>query len=76
DSLNPVLARWYRYSMVSHLLEPKHRTYVVRTREGRYAKLQFVSYYCPGPTAGCVTFRYAFILRPPSRPGDGWPALP
>ncbi|MGH7675486.1 MAG: HmuY family protein, partial [Gemmatimonadales bacterium] len=42
DSLNPVLARWYRYSMVSHLLEPKHRTYVVRTREGRYAKLQFV----------------------------------
>lgn len=60
DSLNPAVARWYRYSMVSHLLEPKPRTYVVRTRDGRYAKLEFLGYYCPGPSAGCVTFVYAY----------------
>jgi hypothetical protein len=76
DTLNPAVARWYRYSMVSHLLESRRRTYVVRTREGRYAKLEFLSYYCPGPAAGCVTFRYAFIRRPPSRPGGARPALP
>jgi hypothetical protein len=25
DTLNPVLARWYRYSMFSHLLQPRGR---------------------------------------------------
>ena len=60
DTINPAIGRWYRYSMVSHLLEPKPRTYVVRTRDGRYAKLEFLGYYCPGPSAGCVTFVYAY----------------
>ncbi|MGH7646449.1 MAG: HmuY family protein [Gemmatimonadales bacterium] len=85
DTLNPAVARWYRYSMVSHLLEPKRRTYVVRTRDGQYAKLEFLGYYCPGPSAGCVTFQYAYqgvggrllaTRRPPSHPGGGRPALP
>ncbi len=76
DTLNPAVARWYRYSMVSHLLESRRRTYVVRTRDGRYAKLELLSYYCPGPSAGCVTFRYALIRRPPSRPGGARPVLP
>lgn len=73
DTLNPAVARWYRYSMVSHLLESRRRTYVVRTRDGRYAKLEFLSYYCPGPSAGCVTLRYAVIRRPPSPREDGPP---
>ncbi|MBI4420811.1 MAG: HmuY family protein, partial [Gemmatimonadetes bacterium] len=60
DSTNPVLARWYRYSTVSHLLRPKPLTYVIRARDGRYAKLEFLSYYCPGPQPGCVTFRYLY----------------
>jgi len=59
DTLNPTLARWYHYSMFSHLLRPKHQIYVIRSRGGRHTKLEFLSYYCPGPEPGCVTIRYA-----------------
>ena len=58
DTLNGALARWYRYSMFSHLLRPRPDVYVVRTRAGGQAKLEFLGYYCPGPEPGCLTFRY------------------
>ena len=61
DSSNAAIRRWYSYSMLSHLLVPRGRLYVVRTSEGRFAKLELISYYCPGPQAGCLTFRYGFI---------------
>lgn len=57
---NPALERWYRYSFFAHTLEPKDVSYVVRTSEGRYAKLRILSYYCPGAVAGCLTFAYAY----------------
>jgi hypothetical protein len=60
DSVNPALARWYDYGFISHLLTPRPRTYVVRTADGRWAALRFLSYYCPGPTPGCVTFEYVY----------------
>lgn len=60
DSVNLAVQRWYSYSFTSHLLSPKPRVYGVRTADGRYAKLQFVGYYCPGATPGCVTFRYVY----------------
>ena len=60
DTVNAAIDRWYSYSMVSHLLEPNGHVYVVRTRESRFAKLEFLSYYCPGVVAGCLTFRYVF----------------
>ncbi len=59
DTVNLALARWYQYSMFSHLLRPKHEIYVIRSRGGLYTKLEFLSYYCPGPEPGCVTIRYA-----------------
>ncbi|HWP38247.1 MAG TPA: HmuY family protein [Gemmatimonadales bacterium] len=59
DTVNPAVARWYRYSFVTHLLKPAPRVYVVRTNRGAFAKLEFLGYYCPGPAPGCVTFRYA-----------------
>jgi len=61
DTLNRALARWYRYSMFSHLLHPRRQVYVIRSRAGRYAKLEFLSYYCPGPEPGCLTFRYQLV---------------
>ena len=61
DTLNRALARWYRYSLFSHLLHPKRLVYVLRSRAGRYAKLEFLSYYCPGPEPGCVTLRYQLL---------------
>ncbi|HEV8358326.1 MAG TPA: HmuY family protein [Gemmatimonadales bacterium] len=61
DSINPGIRRWYSYGMLSHLLVPKGHLYVVRTSEGRFAKLELISYYCPGLEAGCLTFRYRFL---------------
>ena len=58
DTVNAAIARWYRYSMFSHLLRPKGQIYVIRSRSGPVTKLEFLSYYCPGPEPACVTFRY------------------
>ncbi|MEX2572583.1 MAG: HmuY family protein [Gemmatimonadota bacterium] len=60
DTLNAEIGDWYSYSYFTHLLTPRARTFAVRTADGRFAKLQFVGYYCPGATPGCVTFRYVF----------------
>jgi hypothetical protein len=53
------VGKWYRYSLLTHLLESTGHVYVVRTVAGRLFKLQIVSYYCPGLAAGCMTIRYA-----------------
>lgn len=60
DSVNPAIADWYDYGFTSHLLTPKARVYAVRTADGRYAKLELISYYCAGARPGCLTFRYAY----------------
>jgi hypothetical protein len=60
DPRNPAIAGWYRYGFFSHVLTPKPRVWAVRTADGRYAKLEIVSYYCPGAQPGCVTFRYVY----------------
>ncbi len=62
DTLNPAIARWYSYSMLTHLLKSRRQVYAVRTSEGRYAKLQVLSYYCTRARAGCLTFRYRYPL--------------
>ena len=65
DTVNAVLNRWYDYRLLTHLLEPNGHVYSIRTREGRYAKLDILSYYCPGPRAGCPTVRYTIPLESP-----------
>ena len=60
DTVNPAFRRWYDYGFTSHLLTPKPRVYVVRTADGRFAKLEILSYYCPGATPGCLTIRYLY----------------
>lgn len=60
DSVNPALERWYDYGFTSHLLTPRPHVYAVRTARGTYAALRFLSYYCPGARAGCVTFEYLY----------------
>ncbi len=60
DSVNAAIETWYSYGFTSHLLTPQLRVYAVRTSDGRYAKLQLLSYYCPGALPGCVTFRYVY----------------
>jgi hypothetical protein len=57
---NPAIASWYRYGFFTHVLTPRPRVWAVRTADGRYAKLELLGYYCPGPQPGCVTFRYVY----------------
>jgi len=64
DTVNAAIRRWYRYGMVSHLLEPNGHVYVVRTRAGGHIKLEILSYYCRGMEGGCLTFRYATVPPP------------
>jgi hypothetical protein len=66
--VNPAIRRWYDYGAVSHLLKPNGHVYVVRTRQGRFAKVEILSYYCTGLAPGCVTFRYAYAQPPGERP--------
>jgi hypothetical protein len=60
DPRNPAIAGWYRYGFFSHVLSPKPHVWAVRTADGRYAKIEIVSYYCPGARPGCLTFRYVY----------------
>jgi hypothetical protein len=52
------LDHWYRYNLLTHLLEPSGHVYAVRAGDKLW-KLAIVSYYCPGLTAGCLTVAYA-----------------
>jgi hypothetical protein len=58
---NAAIGHWYRYSLITHLLEPDGRVYALRTTDGALWKLQILGYYCPGLTPGCVTMRYALL---------------
>lgn len=60
DTVNATLAEWYSYSFVSHLLEPRPIAWVVRTTDGRWAKVRVLGYYCPGAEPGCVTLEYVY----------------
>jgi hypothetical protein len=62
-SVNPEFSRWYRYSPMASGLVSRGDWYLIRTGDGGYAKLQFISYHCPGSLGGghgCVTFRYGY----------------
>lgn len=60
DPRNPAIAFWYRYGFFSHVLSPKPHVWAVRTADGRYAKIELLSYYCARGEPGCLTFRYVY----------------
>jgi hypothetical protein len=70
---NAAIRHWYRYNLLTHLLETDGHIYVVRSRNGRMWKLDVLSYYCPRLTAGCLTLRYAPVGQYSSVPTDGGP---
>jgi hypothetical protein len=67
---NDAIRRWYRYSLVTHLLMPGDHVYALRTADGQLWKLQLLGYYCPGLIAGCVTLRYAPLAEDPAPRGE------
>ena len=67
-SYNPVMEKWFNYSYLANVLVPKSLVYLVRTHDGKYAKMRILSYYCANKSAGCLTFEYVYQ-------GDGSPRL-
>jgi hypothetical protein len=58
---NLAIKAWYHYNFLTHVLRPKPNVYVIRTADGRYAKMRIVSYYCDGGQAsGCFTIEYVY----------------
>ena len=60
ETENPVLLKWYNYNYFTHKLTAKKNSYAVRTANGKFAKFQFVSFYCDNKEAGCVKIRYVY----------------
>jgi HmuY protein len=58
---NLAIKGWYHYNFLTHVLRPKANVYVVRTADGKSAKMRLVSYYCDGGQAsGCFTIEYVY----------------
>lgn len=65
DTSNAAIRRWYKYSMVTHLLEPTGHAYAVRTREAQLVTMEILGYYCTGLRPGCLTLRYSYPVPAP-----------
>jgi hypothetical protein len=60
---NAAIDHWYRYNLLTHLLEPNGHVFAIRSATGTLYKVAIVSYYCPKLVAGCLTIRYAPLPR-------------
>lgn len=56
---------WYSYDLNTHTLTPRaDLTYVVRTTEGGYFKVQILGYYDEAGTPGFLRFRWTRVTAP------------
>ncbi len=60
ETENPVLLKWYNYNYFTHKLTAKKNSYAVRTANGKFAKFQFLTFYCDNKEAGCIKIRYVY----------------
>lgn len=59
ETENPAADKWYIYNYMTHQLKPRKNVYIIRTADGKYAKMQIINYYCEG-VAGCYTIKYVY----------------
>jgi hypothetical protein len=57
---NPALSDWYIYTEGSSTLLSNSYTYVIKTADGKYAKLMISSYYNQQGIAGYFTINYVY----------------
>lgn len=60
ETENPVLAQWYKYNYITHKLTARKNIYLLRTADGKYAKIQFQNFYCADEQPGCIQMRYTY----------------
>jgi hypothetical protein len=60
--LNPELYTWFTIELTTGATQivPNDYIYVVRTGDGKYAKVWFKSYYSPANVSGYVTIQYKY----------------
>jgi len=57
---NPVLLQWYKYNYITHKLTARKNIYLIRTSDGKFAKVQFLSFYCADKQPGCIQMKYVY----------------
>ncbi len=57
---SPVLLQWYKYNYITHKLTARKNIYVMRTSDGKYAKILFTSFYCADKQPGCIQMKYVY----------------
>lgn len=60
ETENPVLAQWYKYNYITHKLTARKNIYITRTADGKFAKIQFMSFYCADKQPGCIQMKFAY----------------
>lgn len=60
ETENETLNKWYKYNYLTHKLTAKKNVYAIRTAKGKYAKVQFLSFYCGNKETGCINMRYVY----------------
>lgn len=60
DTENQILNKWYRYNYFTHKLTARKNVYGFRTALGKYAKVQFLGFYCENKETGCINIQYVY----------------
>lgn len=60
DTENPVILKPYNYNYLTHKLKAKKNVYAARTADNKYAKFQFLDFYCDNKEVGCITIRFVY----------------
>jgi hypothetical protein len=60
ETENPVMIKWYNYNYLTHKLTAKKNIYAIKTANGKFAKFQFLSFYCANKEAGCIKIQYVY----------------
>ncbi|MEC7641569.1 MAG: HmuY family protein [Nitrospinota bacterium] len=60
ETENKILNKWYKYNYITHKLTAKKNVFAVRTAKGKYAKVQFLNFYCANKETGCIKMRYVY----------------
>ncbi len=60
DTENPVILKPYNYNYLTHKLTAKKNVYAARTADNKFAKFQFLDFYCDNKEVGCVKIRFVY----------------
>ncbi len=76
-SVNPEMIDWYNMTGgMPPTITSKKEVFVVRTADGKYAKIQLLDYYDKEGHSGFVTFKYVYPFQPPTAvEGTTWGAV-